>query len=105
MSNIVADEFVVSYSEGNTKHTETTVRACIQSALSYERIYSKTVIEFTTDEILSMMTDLHSISIGSLQNRILCLESFCKWYAMQLNVKIDNVYTTITKEMLLGCLD
>ena len=105
MSNIVADEFVVSYSEGNTKHTQTTVRACIQSALSYERIYSKTVIEFTTDEILSMMTDLHSISIGSLQNRILCLESFCKWYAMQLNVKIDNVYTTITKEMLLGCLD
>ena len=85
MSNIVIDDFVISYSAGNTKHTETTVRACIQSALSYEKKYDKTVIEFTTDEILSMMTDLHSISVGSLQNRILCLESFCEWYAKQLS--------------------
>ena len=47
MSNIVIDDFVISYSAGNTKHTETTVRACIQSALSYEKKYDKTVIEFT----------------------------------------------------------
>lgn len=105
MGTVVIDDFVISYSAGDTKHTETTVRACVQSALSYEKKYDKKVIEFAPDEILNMMTDLHSISIGSLQNRILCLESFCKWYAEQLNVKFDNAYTAITKEMLLGCLD
>lgn len=98
------ERFILEYAKEKII-SETTIRAYLKFALKYEEIYNKNLTEFSIEEILRMIKDCHSISIGSIQNRVMCLERFCNWLAQNNNVTVSNNFAHINKDMLKPCLD
>ena len=84
---------------------ETTVRASINRALTFEHKFKKPFYQFEVDEILEMYKSVHAISDRSLQNVNLTLKHAARWIIDYKKINITSAYEDITKELILNCVD
>lgn len=84
---------------------ETSVRAVLNRALEYERIFDKSFYEFTKEEIIKMYAEAHTRSVRSLSNWNLILKHTSLWFLDKQLKPLDNQYNYITKEDLEKCID
>lgn len=79
---------------------ETTTRATLNRAVSFEYKFGKPFYQFTTEEALEMYRSVHAISVVSLQNNNLVLKHAARWFAFQYGMETSDAYETMTKEQL-----
>lgn len=84
---------------------ETSVRAVLNRALGYERIFNKPFYQFTKNEIIKMYAEAHTRSARSLSNWNLILKHASLWFLERKHEPLENQYDYITKESLKECID
>lgn len=84
---------------------ETTTRATLNRAVSFEHKFCKPFYQFTTEEALEMYRSVHAISVVSLQNNNLVLKHAARWFAFQYGMEASDAYETMTKEQLSTVVD
>lgn len=98
------EEFLKEYRRSRVI-IETSVRAVLNRALEYERIFDKSFYEFTKEEIIKMYAEAHTRSVRSLSNWNLILKHASLWFLDKQLKPLDNQYNYITKEDLEKCID
>lgn len=98
------NEFIKEYLSSRVV-IETSLRAILNRALEYERVFQKPFYDFTRDEALTMFREAGSISATSLLNSCLILKHATNFLLFTKGVKTTNVYETITKDDLKLCVD
>ena len=98
------ESFVEEYKRSKVV-IEGTLRASLNRALEFEKKYQKPFYEFTIDEVLEMYKSIHSISDITLQNANLILKHATRWLIDKRGWHINNVYESITKELVQSCVD
>lgn len=98
------EEFLNEYKRSRVI-VETTVRAILNRARTFEKKFQKPFYEFTVDEALEMYKSTHAISIRTLHNVNLTLKHASRWILDRQGQDIKNVYDNITKELMLNCID
>ncbi len=98
------EEFLKEYKRSRVI-IETSVRAVLNRALEYERIFDKSFYEFTKEEIIKMYAEAHTRSVRSLSNWNLILKHASLWFLDKQLKPLDNQYNYITKEDLEKCID
>ena len=84
---------------------ETTTRATLNRAVSFEHKFGKPFYQFTTEEALEMYRSVHAISVVSLQNNNLVLKHAARWFAFQYGMEASDAYENMTKEQLSTVVD
>lgn len=84
---------------------EGTIRAMLNRALEFEKKFQKPFYEFTIEEILDMYKSTHSISDVTLQNANLTLKHAARWMLDKKKLSIESSYESVTKELILECVD
>lgn len=79
---------------------ESSLRAILNRAVGYERVFKKPFWEFSKDEVLTMFKEAGSISATSLLNSCLLLKHASNYHFMTKDIKATNIYATITKDDL-----
>lgn len=79
---------------------ESSLRAILNRAVGYERVFNKPFYEFTKEEALTMFKEAGSISATSLLNNCLVLKHASNYHFMTKGVKATNIYAAITKDDL-----
>ena len=98
------ESFLSEYSRSRVI-VEATVRASLNRALEFERKFQKPFYEFAVDEILEMYKSMHAISDRSLQNTNLTLKHAARWMIDKKKLNNKSPYESVTKELMLGCVD
>ena len=93
------NEFVENYMSSKVV-IETSLRAIVNKALEYERIFKKSICDFTKKDALTMFKEFESISPTSLSNASLVLRHMCNWINYTKGIKATNAFETITKDDL-----
>ena len=79
---------------------ESSLRAILNRAVGYERVFKKHFYEFTKDEVLTMFKEAGSISATSLLNNCLVLKHASNYQFITKGINATNIYETITKDDL-----
>ena len=103
-SEAKVEEFLNEYKRSRVI-IETSVMAVLYRALKFEQEFRKAFYEFSVKEVLDMYKSYHAINIRSLQNTNLILKHFAKWTLHEQGLSTDNVYDTITKNLIEDCVD
>lgn len=98
------DEFVKEYLSVKVV-VESSLRAILNRAVEYERVFNKPFWEFTKEEALAMFKEAGSISATSLLNSCLVLKHAVNWINYTKGKNATNIYETITKDDLKLCVD
>ena len=90
------EEFLKEYKRSRVI-IETSVRAVLNRALEYERIFDKSFYEFTKEEIIKMYAEAHTRSVRSLSNWNLILKHASLWFLDKQLKPLDNQYNYINE--------
>jgi hypothetical protein len=66
----------------------------------YEESLNKDCCQFTQDEVLKMYKDFKAKSVFVLLNYNVILKAYCAWQKYYNGLKTENVYESITRQML-----
>ena len=98
------EDFIKEY-QSSRIIIETSVRSVLKRAQIFERKFQKPFYEFTKDEVLTMFSEAGAVSIVSLQNQNVILKHACNWKKYTNTINVTNIYETIGKNDLKGCIN
>ena len=98
------ESFLLEYTRSRVV-VGSTVRATLNRAIEFERIFKKPFYQFSELEILGMYKSIHAISIISLQNMNLLLKHASRWFIYYKRLNSKSAYEGIDKELLQECVD
>lgn len=98
------EDFIKEY-QSSRIIIETSVRSVLKRAQTFERKFKKPFYEFTKDEALQMFSGTGAVSIVSLQNQNVILKHACNWKKYTDTINVTNIYETIGKNDLKGCVN
>lgn len=103
-TELEVERFLTEYSRSRVV-IEATVRAILNRALEFEKMFQKPFYKFTTDEIMEMYKSTHAISDRSLQNMNLTLKHAARWMVDAKGLVANSQYENMTKELMQQCVD
>lgn len=104
LTSLKVEEFLKEYKRSRVI-AEASTRATLNRALVYEKKFQKPFYEFTHDEIKTMYKAVDAVSVRSLQNINLTLKHAARYFLYNENKDINNVYDSVTKDLIQECIN
>lgn len=95
----VKESFIADYMKSRVV-AQTSLYSLFRKTEKYEEILNKDCCQFTQDEVLKMYEDFKAKSVFVLLNYNVILKAYCAWQKYYNGLKTENVYESITRQML-----
>ena len=93
------ESFIADYMKSRVV-AQTSLYSLFRKTEKYEENLNKDCCQFTQDEVLKMYEDFKAKSVFVLLNYNVILKAYCAWQRYYNGLKTENVYESITKQML-----
>lgn len=93
------ESFIADYMKSRVV-AQTSLYSLFRKTEKYEESLNKDCCQFTQDEVLKMYKDFKAKSVFVLLNYNVILKAYCAWQKYYNGLKTENVYESITRQML-----
>lgn len=93
------ESFIIDYMKSRVV-AKTSLYSLFRKTQQYEENLNKDCGQFTQDEVLKMYEDFKAKSVFVLLNYNVILKAYCAWQKYYNGLKTENVYESITRQML-----